>query len=659
MFFFSSCMMARNAKTLVFSLSSIIALTFLGCTRDTNAPATGDVDQSELTSQDVSEFPQFSTEIKSLTSEQLNALGNKNNLPTEFVYPNASFVQVVYPERVASYKNGDATLDYLSYSPFQIPDHSLLNESELSIFSRVFTLESVKDPKTGEVLLDGFPSPVEIVYLKSKTPLDQNKLKTEAFKNADEDKLKEVSFGNHKVTYSPNALFVPLDQSGQKAGVIDDMNAGLCFPTDDSVVFMSGSIKAFESYLSEKGGDERGIAAQRLARIPLENVAVAFQYDVDFLSPNAQLVQLPIRLTPELGAVVQKEVTAFQLIFDPITPEGSLLKLNINAKSKEGANDLRKAIGSALMQIVDSLETEQKNNPSAQNNETIDGLIAMLKSIQLTTDDATVVGTVSASEERVTFISDRIKELNDLRLNSANRQKYQNIEQALDQLGKVFTRYSRENKHFPAAILADDGTPLLSWRVAILPYLGDQFKALYDQFRLNEPWNSDNNIKLLDKIPALFASSSQEPNKTQFLIFNSPGTPFGRAPQGLKLQDVEDPYKTFSVVYASPQNAIEWTKPENFVFNPSIPSDSFGDYVCGVTLVGELISAPCDDSETGAKSLAALVFGVPQDDDSANKTNSSEESSESNVQVDAEEIEESSNSPTDAKASDALEERAQ
>ena len=627
MFSFPNSMTSRNVKTIVFFMSSILALAFLGCTNDNGAPS-GEAGSPESTTQDAPEFPKFSTEIQSLSQEQLNALGSKNDLPTEFVFPNASYVQVVYPERVASFENGAAALDYLANGSFQIPAKGVLNDAELAIFSRGFTLENVKDSKTNEVLQEGYPSPVEIVYLKSKTPLDQEKLKTEVFKDADENKLKEVKFGDHNVVVFPNALLIPLDQSGQRVGKIDDVNAGLCFPTEDSVVFMSGSTAAFESYLSGKVGDERGVAAQRLARTPLDNVAVAFQYDVDFTSPNAQLVQLPIRLTPELAVVVQKEVTAFQLLFDPTTPDGALLKLSVNARSEEGANDLRKALGTALMQIIDSFASEQKNNPSAQNNATFDGLIALLKSIQLTTDGATVVGTIKNSADGVTFISDRIKELNDLRLNSLNRQKYQATEQALIELGKIFTRYSRENKHFPSAILAENGVPLLSWRVSILPYLGDQYKELYDQFKLDEPWNSDNNIKLLDRIPPLFAISSSEPNKTQFLIFNSPETPFGRAAQGLKLQDVEDPYNTFSVVCASPANAIEWTKPENFVFNPTKPSDSFGDYVCGVTLVGELISAPCDDSEMGAKSLAALVFGVANNSDSANGASSSEKSSE-------------------------------
>jgi len=48
----------------------------------------------------------------------------------------------------------------------------------------------------------------------------------------------------------------------------------------------------------------------------------------------------------------------------------------------------------------------------------------------------------------------------------------------------------------------EDNTPLLSWRVALLPYL-DQ-KALYDQFKLDEPWDSAHNKQLIEKMPKIY-----------------------------------------------------------------------------------------------------------------------------------------------------------
>src|SRR5262249_61834200 len=42
----------------------------------------------------------------------------------------------------------------------------------------------------------------------------------------------------------------------------------------------------------------------------------------------------------------------------------------------------------------------------------------------------------------------------------------------------------------------------LSWRVALLPYLGEE--KLYAQFRLDEPWDSPNNLPLLKRMPKVY-----------------------------------------------------------------------------------------------------------------------------------------------------------
>ena len=47
-----------------------------------------------------------------------------------------------------------------------------------------------------------------------------------------------------------------------------------------------------------------------------------------------------------------------------------------------------------------------------------------------------------------------------------------------------------------------DGKPLLSWRVLILPYVEQE--DLYKQFHLDEPWDSEHNKKLIEKMPAVY-----------------------------------------------------------------------------------------------------------------------------------------------------------
>ena len=73
----------------------------------------------------------------------------------------------------------------------------------------------------------------------------------------------------------------------------------------------------------------------------------------------------------------------------------------------------------------------------------------------------------------------------------------------LKQIALALLNYEAAHKTLPAQAKYDaDGKPLLSWRVGILPYIEEQ--QLYQQFHLDEPWDSPNNIKLLDQMPAVF-----------------------------------------------------------------------------------------------------------------------------------------------------------
>src|SRR5207248_10367 len=66
---------------------------------------------------------------------------------------------------------------------------------------------------------------------------------------------------------------------------------------------------------------------------------------------------------------------------------------------------------------------------------------------------------------------------------------------------------------------------LLSWRVHLLPYLGE--KALYNEFKLDEPWDGPTNRKLLARMPAVYASPEARKKagegKTFYRGFTAPG----------------------------------------------------------------------------------------------------------------------------------------
>jgi prepilin-type processing-associated H-X9-DG protein len=126
---------------------------------------------------------------------------------------------------------------------------------------------------------------------------------------------------------------------------------------------------------------------------------------------------------------------------------------------------------------------------------------------------------------------------------------------------------SVQDDKLPGDITDEDGKPLLSWRVAILPYLDEQ--ALYEKFHLDEPWDSPHNIELLPLMPKAYlcpSRSPSEPNTTSYLRFVGGGAMFepGRP---TSLADIVDGTSNTILVVES-EAEVPWTKPEDLEFDP-------------------------------------------------------------------------------------------
>jgi hypothetical protein len=77
----------------------------------------------------------------------------------------------------------------------------------------------------------------------------------------------------------------------------------------------------------------------------------------------------------------------------------------------------------------------------------------------------------------------------------------------LKQFGIAINTYHDAYLAFPPLYTVDaNGKPLHSWRVLILPFLEEE--KLYDQIRLNEPWDSPHNRQFHNKMPGIFQCSS-------------------------------------------------------------------------------------------------------------------------------------------------------
>jgi hypothetical protein len=144
-------------------------------------------------------------------------------------------------------------------------------------------------------------------------------------------------------------------------------------------------------------------------------------------------------------------------------------------------------------------------------------------------------------------------------------------------ISAALVRYAdNHDRRFPPPFQRDQhGTPLLSWRVLILPYLGET--TLYEAFRLDEPWDSPHNLALLPRMPSAYKVPvrQDEPFTTPFLVFVGPGAAFEEGREMSFLNDFpRGPGNTVLVVEA--RTAVPWTKPEDFLYAPGEPLPSLG-----------------------------------------------------------------------------------
>jgi type II secretory pathway pseudopilin PulG len=151
--------------------------------------------------------------------------------------------------------------------------------------------------------------------------------------------------------------------------------------------------------------------------------------------------------------------------------------------------------------------------------------------------------------------------------------------------------YASDHERFPAGATYDaNGKPLLSWRVEVLPYLGES--PLYDAFHKDEPWDSPHNKKLIARMPIVFRGpNSKWTDKTCYL------SPAGKGllmdgKQGTRLAEISDgTSNTIALLEVNDDRAVVWTRPSDWRYDPDKPRAGLGK-----VRIGGFVAAMCDGS---------------------------------------------------------------
>lgn len=156
----------------------------------------------------------------------------------------------------------------------------------------------------------------------------------------------------------------------------------------------------------------------------------------------------------------------------------------------------------------------------------------------------------------------------------------------MKQISLAFHNYAAAYNYLPTDITDEDGKPLLSWRVAILPYIEEQ--ALYEQFRLDEPWDSPHNKPLSEKLPAIYVNPkvALQPGYTVFQVPVGEGLAFQKGAKSRFRDFLDGTSNTVMLFEASRDEAVIWSKPEEAEIDPKDPLSAMGDYHVGGFHVG-------------------------------------------------------------------------
>lgn len=192
--------------------------------------------------------------------------------------------------------------------------------------------------------------------------------------------------------------------------------------------------------------------------------------------------------------------------------------------------------------------------------------------------DLTLTASYKADFDIGALVADAVKKTKDEapRLTALNNYK---------QVGLALHNFEAATGALPVHAVGAKGVPvkgpndkaLLSWRVAILPYIEQD--NLYRQFKLDEPWDSEHNKKLIPLMPKIYAPAGKPPAKAGHthvqMLVGPGGTPLGAKFPGSFPDGTSN---TLAVVEAA--DAVIWTKPDDvmvpFKYNAGELMKKFG-----------------------------------------------------------------------------------
>jgi prepilin-type processing-associated H-X9-DG protein len=257
-----------------------------------------------------------------------------------------------------------------------------------------------------------------------------------------------------------------------------------------------------------------------------------------------------------------------------VTGQDAVLTLRLRSSDAATVRDAEKSLG-ALRTLLTDLPAGAAKQAAKSKSPGAKEVVTLLTGISdaVAKADIKIAGTDAVAT---------LKLPTDLPVAKALAASYQDASQKagtrlieannLKQIGLAMHNYESVNNSFPPPFtVGKKGKPLLSWRVAVLPYL--EQNDFYTKFKLDEPWDSEHNLKVvkdnpMPKVFALPGVTKDGEKETYYRVLVGNGAAFEKfRPQ--KILDFTDGTSN-TILVATAANAVPWTKPEELDFDPKL-----------------------------------------------------------------------------------------
>ena len=250
---------------------------------------------------------------------------------------------------------------------------------------------------------------------------------------------------------------------------------------------------------------------------------------------------LGIDLEDQLGLTLQLDTTNPRRIMETLT---ALKILGRNYLASELDPNIQAADADPVQQMM-------RTAMIGQVTQTLD-------SIEIEAQEQQVLVTGSVDKGVAPLVAMLLPAVNSSRTAARRTASQNNLKQILIALHNYHDAFG----HFPPAVVQDrqSGVPR-SWRVELLPFL--EAIQLYEQYRKDQPWDSEANLAVLKQMPAVFALPGEpSTQETPYQAIVSPGggltlTADGQPPTFAHFKDGTS--NTVIVVETHPR--VPWTKP--------------------------------------------------------------------------------------------------